>query len=158
MGGWARGTGKAVDLGSLLVGVYEDGVLRYAGKVGAFSGGPREELLAALEPLSATASPFDPPPPRSVARTAEWVIAALIDFLGQIQARDLVRFLRHAAANPRNTTVTDRILAPRAIRDAIRSPELRRADRERRHHLTVRLRMHARLTHSSASSVHRCVP
>ena len=35
VGGWATGTGKAVDLGALLVGVYEDGVLRYAGKVGA---------------------------------------------------------------------------------------------------------------------------
>jgi bifunctional non-homologous end joining protein LigD len=34
VGGWTRGTGKAVDLGALLVGVYEDGVLRYAGKVG----------------------------------------------------------------------------------------------------------------------------
>jgi hypothetical protein len=53
------------------------------------------------------------------ARTAEWVIAALSVFLGQIQARDLVRFLRHAAASARNATATDRILAPRAIRDAI---------------------------------------
>ena len=35
VGGWATGTGTAVDLGALLVGVYEDGELRYAGKVGA---------------------------------------------------------------------------------------------------------------------------
>src|SRR5205823_14392642 len=35
VGGWVKGTGKAVDLGALLVGVHEDGVLRYAGKVGA---------------------------------------------------------------------------------------------------------------------------
>src|SRR6185295_7651210 len=35
VGGWATGTGRAVDLGALLVGVYEDGELRYAGKIGA---------------------------------------------------------------------------------------------------------------------------
>ena len=35
VGGWVKGTGKAVDLGALLVGVYEDGALRYAGKIGA---------------------------------------------------------------------------------------------------------------------------
>ena len=41
------GTGKAVDLGALLVGVYEDGELRYAGKVGAgFTAERRAELLA----------------------------------------------------------------------------------------------------------------
>lgn len=53
------------------------------------------------------------------ARTAEWAIAALSDFRGQIQARDLVRFLRHAAASKRNASISDRVLAPRAIRDAI---------------------------------------
>jgi len=74
VGGWTRGTGSAVDLGALLVGVYEDGVLRYAGKVGAgFRGDSRTELLAALGPLATDASPFSPPPPRPVARTAEWV-------------------------------------------------------------------------------------
>ena len=35
VGGWATGTGRAVDLGALLVGVYEGGALRYAGKIGA---------------------------------------------------------------------------------------------------------------------------
>lgn len=73
VGGWTRGTGKAVELGALLVGVYEDGALRYAGKVGAFSGQPRSELAAALGPLAASESPFSPPPPRAVARIAEWV-------------------------------------------------------------------------------------
>jgi len=47
------------------------------------------------------------------------VIAALSDFRGQIQARDLVRFFRFAALDPRNTTVNDRLLAPRSVRDAI---------------------------------------
>ena len=51
VGGWAPGTGKAVDLGALLVGVYEDGALRYAGKIGAgFTNDNRADLLAALAP------------------------------------------------------------------------------------------------------------
>src|SRR6185503_4749730 len=45
VGGWTKGTGKAVELGALLVGVYEDGALRYAGKVGAgFNDRIRAEL------------------------------------------------------------------------------------------------------------------
>jgi bifunctional non-homologous end joining protein LigD len=86
IGGWARGTGSAVDLGALLVGVYEDGLLRYAGKVGAgFTASRRAELLAALEPLAADEPPFTPPPPRLVARTAAWVRPELViraDFAG----------------------------------------------------------------------------
>jgi bifunctional non-homologous end joining protein LigD len=78
VGGWTRGTGKALELGALLVGVYEDGALRYAGKVGAFSGEPRAELVAALTPLAATATPFEPPPPKPVARVAEWVRPELV--------------------------------------------------------------------------------
>ena len=59
VGGYARGTGSAVDLGALLVGVYEDGALRYVGKVGAgFTTGIRTELLAAVGALAVDESPF----------------------------------------------------------------------------------------------------
>jgi bifunctional non-homologous end joining protein LigD len=79
VGGWATGTGKAVDLGSLLVGVYEDGALRYAGKIGAgFTTAGRAELLAAIGALAADEPPFDPPPPKSVARTAHWLRPELV--------------------------------------------------------------------------------
>jgi bifunctional non-homologous end joining protein LigD len=79
VGGWARGTGKAVDLGSLLVGVYEDGQLRYAGKVGAgFTTSVRTDLLAAIEPLAADESPFATPLPRRVARNAKWLRPDLV--------------------------------------------------------------------------------
>ncbi len=79
VGGWTRGTGTAVDLGALLVGVYEDGRLRYAGKVGAgFRQGSREELLSELRPLATDESPFATPPPRAVARTAEWVRPSIV--------------------------------------------------------------------------------
>jgi bifunctional non-homologous end joining protein LigD len=79
VGGWTKGTGKAVDLGALLVGVYEDRALRYAGKVGAgFNTAIREELLAALAPLAADESPFATPPPRSVTKSALWLRPKLV--------------------------------------------------------------------------------
>jgi len=79
VGGWAAGTGKAVELGALLVGVHEDGALRYAGKVGAgFTDASRAELLAAIGPLAADASPFEPPPPRAAAREARWLRPELV--------------------------------------------------------------------------------
>jgi bifunctional non-homologous end joining protein LigD len=79
VGGWTRGTGKAVDLGALLVGVFDGGALRYAGKVGAgFTTDSRAELLAAIEPLGTDTSPFATPPPRPVARNALWLRPELV--------------------------------------------------------------------------------
>lgn len=53
-------------------------------------------------------------------RSAEWVIAALSDFRGQIQARDLVRLL-HLAAKKSVTDPywKDRVLVPSAIKNAL---------------------------------------
>jgi bifunctional non-homologous end joining protein LigD len=74
VGGMTRGTGKALQLGALLVGFYEDGALRYAGKVGAgFNDAVRAELLARLEPLVVDTPPFAIPPPRLVSRSAIWL-------------------------------------------------------------------------------------
>ena len=54
------------------------------------------------------------------ARSAEWVIAALSDLKGQIQARDLVRFLYQASLDSgKDTYWRDRILVPAAIRGAL---------------------------------------
>jgi bifunctional non-homologous end joining protein LigD len=79
VGGWVAGTGKAVDLGAILVGVYEDGALRYAGKVGAgFTNDNRAELLASVARLAAEAPPFDPPPPRAAGRDAHWLRPELV--------------------------------------------------------------------------------
>src|SRR6476659_229739 len=79
VGGWAKGTGTAVDLGALLVGVYEDGELRYAGKVGAgFTADRRAELLEKVAPLAADAQPFVIPVPRAAARDARWLRPELV--------------------------------------------------------------------------------
>jgi bifunctional non-homologous end joining protein LigD len=79
VGGWMKGAGKAVDLGALLVGVFEDGALRYAGKIGAgFTNSNREELLAAVARLAAADPPFAPPPPRAAARYAQWLRPELV--------------------------------------------------------------------------------
>lgn len=54
------------------------------------------------------------------ARSAEWVIAALSDFKGQIQARDLVRFMHYSAEGSIASASMDRVLNHTAIRNAIK--------------------------------------
>ncbi|MDP2099689.1 MAG: hypothetical protein U1D70_01555 [Methylobacter sp.] len=56
------------------------------------------------------------------ARTARWVFTALCDLNGRLQARDLVRFLFHAAKKSqsgRTNKWEDRVLLPEAIRRAV---------------------------------------
>jgi hypothetical protein len=56
------------------------------------------------------------------AHSARWVYAALCDLKGNVQARDLVRFLKFAAyleSGRSGSTWTDRILAPESMRQAI---------------------------------------
>jgi bifunctional non-homologous end joining protein LigD len=65
VGGWTPGSGNARDLGAMAVGVYEDGRLRFAGKVGSgFTGAIRNDLLKRLKPLVQDDPPFDPAPPK----------------------------------------------------------------------------------------------
>ena len=60
IGGWESGQhGRAGQLGALLVGVYEDGALQYAGQVGSgFSGRTLAELQKRLTALRSTEPPF----------------------------------------------------------------------------------------------------
>lgn len=56
------------------------------------------------------------------AMSAKWVFAALCDLNGRLQARDLIRFLGHAAyrsKNKRDSRWDDRVLLPEAIRRAV---------------------------------------
>jgi len=64
---------------------------------------------------------------QSEARTASWVFAALSDFKGRLQARDIVRLLFHAADKTVDSSKEmkfdkwseSRFLPPQAIRDAL---------------------------------------
>ena len=79
VGGWTTGIGSATDLAALLVGVYDDGGLRYAGKIGTgFTADKRAELLAILPALATDDQPFALPPPRAASRNAHWVRPELV--------------------------------------------------------------------------------
>ena len=59
IGGFTAPQGSRTDLGALLLGYYEDGRLRYAGKVGTgFTRATLRDLAAKLEPLRRERSPF----------------------------------------------------------------------------------------------------
>jgi DNA ligase D-like protein (predicted ligase) len=110
VGGWTDPAGSRVGLGALLVGYHEDGVLRYAGKVGTgYDEATLRRLVKLLAPREAERSPFDdvkPVPkgvhwarPELVAQVgfAEWTTAGRLRqprFLGlrdDKRARDVVR-------------------------------------------------------------------
>ena len=75
VGGYTPGEGNAKDLGAVAVGVYEDGKLRFSGKVGSgFNAASRRELRKKLEALETDTCPFDPCPERKgELRTVRWV-------------------------------------------------------------------------------------
>jgi bifunctional non-homologous end joining protein LigD len=77
VGGWRPGVRK---IGGLLVGVPTgDGRLTYRGRVGGGIGGAAERaLLAVLEPLRTSASPFADGVPREDARGAIWVTPQIV--------------------------------------------------------------------------------
>jgi bifunctional non-homologous end joining protein LigD len=65
VGGWTPGEGRAKDLGAVAVGVYEDGKLRFAGKVGSgFDARTQRDILGRLTALESDTPPFDPAPSR----------------------------------------------------------------------------------------------
>ena len=80
IGGWKPGEGgRAGWIGSLLVGVYEDGALVYCGHVGTgFTQQTLRMLNNKLAPLRRDTSPFDPAVPAEDARYARWVEPVLV--------------------------------------------------------------------------------
>ena len=77
IGGFTAGTGnRAGAFGALLLGHPADSgePLRFAGGVGTgFDAATLDDLTARLRSIIVEDCPFDPPPPRPVARTATWV-------------------------------------------------------------------------------------
>jgi bifunctional non-homologous end joining protein LigD len=90
VGGWQPGDGRRDGtIGSLLVGHYVSGHsisgrskqrrLQFGGKVGTgFSDRELHRLDALFAPLATDECPFDPPPPRLIARNARWLQPVLV--------------------------------------------------------------------------------
>ncbi|GAA2295139.1 non-homologous end-joining DNA ligase [Streptomyces kunmingensis] len=80
VGGFTEPAGSREGLGALLIGYYEDGQLRYAGKVGTgFDRRTLRELRAQLDALQQPGSPFAG---RIAQRTAHWVRPHLVVQIG----------------------------------------------------------------------------
>lgn len=76
VGGFTDPTGGRAGLGALLVGYYDNGQLRYGGKVGTgFTSAVLRELRTTLEGIEVTSSPFLDPPRE---RGAHWVSPNLV--------------------------------------------------------------------------------
>jgi bifunctional non-homologous end joining protein LigD len=80
VGGYTAPKGSRIELGALLVGHWEDGALRYAGKVGTgFGRETLRDLAARLAPLHRESSPFADSPRL---RSATWVEPELVAQIG----------------------------------------------------------------------------
>ena len=82
IGGWMPGKGKREgELGALVVGHYDDGELRYAGKVGTgFAARDLKLLRERLEPLATEESPFTGRQPAKGTKLVEPELVAEIEF------------------------------------------------------------------------------
>lgn len=79
IGGYTPPAGARKHLGALLIGMFEDGGLRYAGKVGTgFSERSLRALHEKLTPLIQPTSPFSNTPRGSIVRGAKWVTPKLV--------------------------------------------------------------------------------
>jgi ATP-dependent DNA ligase len=81
VGGYTAPKGSRENLGALLVGYYENGALRYAGKVGTGYDRATLELLGRrLAPLQRRTSPFGPGP--APAGDVQWVTPRMVVEIG----------------------------------------------------------------------------
>ncbi len=79
IGGFTEGQGSRSGFGALLLGVYGDGKLRYAGKVGTgFDEAALKNIRRMLDKLRTDQSPFVNPPTGAEGRRATWVKPKLV--------------------------------------------------------------------------------
>ena len=79
IGGFTAPAGARVALGALLLGVHENGALRYAGKVGTgFDDASLRDLYARLKKFERKTSPFAGTPKSAAVRKAHWVEPKLV--------------------------------------------------------------------------------
>ena len=91
VGGWLPGEGRRSErFGALVVGFYEDGELRYAGRVGTgFDEAELRRLQGLMEPLALEASPFTGRQPPRETRFVEPVLVAAVVYGEWTQTRTL---------------------------------------------------------------------
>jgi bifunctional non-homologous end joining protein LigD len=91
IGGWMPGEGNREGrIGALLVGLHEDGALRYAGRVGTgFDEAELVRLGRLLAPLARPDSPFEGRPPPRAARFVEPRLVCAVDYGEMTQTRTL---------------------------------------------------------------------
>jgi bifunctional non-homologous end joining protein LigD len=91
IGGWLPGEGRRGGrLGALVVGFYEDGELRYAGRVGTgFTEAELDRLGRLLEPLARETSPFSGRQPPRETHFVEPELVAAVEYGEWTQARTL---------------------------------------------------------------------
>jgi bifunctional non-homologous end joining protein LigD len=111
IGGYTAPRGSRTDLGALLLGYYDDGELRYAGKVGTgFTRETLHDLAAKLAPLKRDRSPFAD---EVRERTATWVEPELVAQVGFSEwTRD------HRLRHPRFLGLRDDKAAREVVREA----------------------------------------
>lgn len=81
IGGWTSREGAQADLAALIVGVFEDGALRAAGKVGTgFDARERRRLIDLLQPLARATSAFRVAPREKGAHWVEPRLVARVEF------------------------------------------------------------------------------
>jgi bifunctional non-homologous end joining protein LigD len=81
VGGFTEPKGARAGVGSILAGYYEDGALRFAGKVGTGRGWSdrfSRALRTRLESIEISDCPFDPPPKGWLGKNAHWVKPKLV--------------------------------------------------------------------------------
>ncbi len=79
IGGFTEPQGSRAGLGALLVGYFEAGELRFAGKVGTgFTNQSATQLRRQLEAIEESSCPFTPRPAGALARVAHWVKPKLV--------------------------------------------------------------------------------
>lgn len=104
---------EALRLAAWLVGQAVPGF--YQGEV-ALEMAPKEVIERTLYPLWGVKLGK---PTSNEANSSRWILAALSDFNGQLQARDIIRFLEKATVNVGRPIYSDRYLMPVEIKKAV---------------------------------------
>jgi bifunctional non-homologous end joining protein LigD len=135
--GFLPGAGTHAELGALVVGTYQDGHLRYAGRVGSgIDTRTRRSLRERLDSLQQASSPFDPPVPATgelhAVRWAQPVIVIRAEFANWT-AENLLRQASFTGIEPdrdprsvvRESAVSADVAMQRAARDEERNGSVR---------------------------------